>query len=162
MRIAFMHTPMATVPVAERRLFWQAFDFRYHQAHPGLKHMRKVLWELPHWMHWLGGVLDAKGYDDLDVVDFYSQPGVVTTAGNIEPQLADMMIDAHQADVYLFSPMTPNLHLAYQLADAVKRRVPQAQTIFGGVVATPLNEEVGSHPSVDFVGSLGMDVVSVI
>lgn len=61
MRIAFVHTPMATVPVPERQGFWRHFDIQYHSAHPGLRHMQRSLWELPHWILWLGGVLDAHG-----------------------------------------------------------------------------------------------------
>ncbi|HEX8185710.1 MAG TPA: hypothetical protein VF747_13185, partial [Blastocatellia bacterium] len=72
MHIAFVHTPMATLPVPERQNFWRNFDIRYHAAHPGLRHMKNNLWELPHWMTWLAGVLVQEGYTSLDTVDFYT------------------------------------------------------------------------------------------
>jgi radical SAM superfamily enzyme YgiQ (UPF0313 family) len=151
MRIAFVHTPMSTVPVKERREFWQNFDIQYHSTHPGLPHMRRPMWELPHWMHWLGGVLVAHGYPDLDVVDLYTAPDTFESAGRMSGPALRAMISAHPADAYLFSPMTVNLHFAYQVADVVKQLHPRAAVIFGGVVATPLAERVAEHRSVDYV-----------
>ena len=60
MNITFVHTPMAAFTVPERELFWHNFDIQYHAAHPGLRHMVNNLWELPHWMHWLGGVFSRR------------------------------------------------------------------------------------------------------
>ncbi|MBS2532042.1 B12-binding domain-containing radical SAM protein [Catenulispora sp. NF23] len=151
MRIAFVHTPMSTVPVPQRRQFWRNFDIQYHSTHPGLRHMRHAMWELPHWMHWLGGVLVWHGHTDLDVVDLYTAPGAVDSGGKLDEAVVRAMVGAHPADAYLFSPMTVNLHFAYQIADAVKQLRPQAKVIFGGVVATPLADRVARHPSVDFV-----------
>lgn len=151
MRIAFVHTPMSTVPVNQRKAFWRNFDIQYHSVHPGLGHMRLPMWELPHWMHWLGGILVSRGYTNLDVVDLYTAPGVFESPGRVDAAVLRAMVRAHPADAYLFSPMTVNLHFAYQIADEVKRAHPRATVIFGGVAATPLAERVAAHRSVDYV-----------
>lgn len=148
MRIVYVHTPMAMIPIPEREVFWSSFDRRYHQAHPDLRHMDGVLWELPHWMHWLGGVLDAWGYDDQVVVDFYTRG---TGVEGIDSGVVRQALIDRPGDVYLFSPMTPNLHYAYEIAEVVKQLFPQAVTIFGGIVATPLRDQVAGHHAVDYV-----------
>jgi radical SAM superfamily enzyme YgiQ (UPF0313 family) len=139
---------MATLPVPARENFWRNFDIRYHAAHPGLRHMKNQLWELPHWMHWLGGVLVHEGFTSLEAVDFYTAE---TAFNGINQQKVDQVMRDHQADVYLFSPMTPNLPFAYEIADVIKAMYPQSVVVFGGVVATPLHREVARHPSVDYV-----------
>ncbi|SEI14839.1 B12-binding domain-containing radical SAM protein [Paraburkholderia hospita] len=148
LRIVFVHTPMATISVDERRLFWQNFDARYHATHPGLHHMRRVLWELPHWMTWLGGVLERAGYTNLGVLDLYTSECALT---GIDTVRITQSLRDHPADIYLFSPMTPNLPFAFEIADLIKLVYPDSRNIFGGVVATPLREAVAAHPSVDFV-----------
>ncbi|HWP44618.1 MAG TPA: radical SAM protein, partial [Blastocatellia bacterium] len=148
MHIAFVHTPMATLPVPERQNFWRNFDIRYHAAHPGLRHMKNNLWELPHWMTWLAGVLVHEGYTSLDTVDFYTSE---TAFSGINQQKVHDTLLEHPADVYLFSPMTPNLPFAYEIADVIKAIDPGSVVVFGGVVATPLHREVAEHPSVDYV-----------
>jgi radical SAM superfamily enzyme YgiQ (UPF0313 family) len=148
LRIAFVHTPMSTLAVDERQLFWQNFDVRYHATHPGLRHMRYPLWELPHWMTWLAGVLVAEGYGNLSTLDFYSTECALT---GVNTNLVLESLSAHPADVYLFSPMTPNLDFAFEIADLVKSLYPEAKTVFGGVIATPMREHVAAHRSVDFV-----------
>lgn len=142
---------MSTVPIAQRKDFWRNFDIQYHAAHPGLDHMRKNMWELPHWMHWLAGVLVAHGYNDIDVVDLYTDPNTFTRPGHLAVDAVESALRAHPADVYLFSPMTVNLCYAYEISDAVKRVHPAAAVVYGGVVATPLAHEVAGHPSVDYV-----------
>jgi anaerobic magnesium-protoporphyrin IX monomethyl ester cyclase len=150
MRIAFVHTPMSTVSVPQRQEFWRSFDVQYHASHPGLRPMRRVMWELPHWMLWLAGVLDDNGYDDLDVVDLYTED-VVDGIGPIRHEPVRQLLRAHAADCYLFSPMTVNLGFAYDIAEVIKQLYPEAKVIFGGVVATPLCDEVARHPAVDYV-----------
>ncbi len=150
MHIIFVHTPMATLPVPQRKRFWQGFDIRYHAAHPGLRHMKNNLWELPHWMHWLAGVLVDCGYTSIEAIDFYTAECALT---GINKTMVANVLRAHEADAYLFSPMTPNLPFAYEIADVIKELYPNSVTVFGGVVATPLCEEVASHPSVDYVVS---------
>jgi len=150
LRVLFVHTPMATLKVDERRVFWRNFDRRYHAAHPGLRHMRRNTWELPHWMTWLAGILIHAGYSNLRALDFYSTECAIS---GIDTHRVLASLRAEPADVYLFSPMTPNLPFAYEIADLVKLLYPQATTVFGGVVATPLREQVAAHPSVDFVMS---------
>jgi radical SAM superfamily enzyme YgiQ (UPF0313 family) len=147
-RIVFVHTPMATLRLDERRNFWRNFDRRYHATHPGLRHMRRNLWELPHWMTWLAGVLEHEGYSSLDTLDFYSSE--CASSGLDEVRVLQSLRD-HPADVYLFSPMTPNLPFALEIAGLAKAVYPESKTIFGGVVATPLHRAVAAHPSVDFV-----------
>lgn len=148
MHIVFVHTPMATVPVAEREPFWNAFDIRYATAHPGLRPMKNVLWELPHWMHWLAGVLIAAEYPSLEALDLYCSE--CTLDGIDEARMA-AAIRAAPGDLYLFSPMTPNLMFALQIAALVKSLHPAARTVFGGVVATPLHQVIAAHPAVDIV-----------
>jgi anaerobic magnesium-protoporphyrin IX monomethyl ester cyclase len=148
MHIAFVHTPMATLPVPERQLFWRNFDIQYHAAHPGLRHMKNNLWELPHWMHWLGGVLVEHGFTSLEAIDFYTSE---TALNGINQAKVAEAVTMHPADVYLFSPMTPNLPFAYEIADVIKSIYPKCIIVFGGVVATPLHREVAQYPNVDFV-----------
>ncbi|MDQ3816184.1 MAG: B12-binding domain-containing radical SAM protein [Acidobacteriota bacterium] len=148
LRVIFVHTPMATYTVDERRMFWRNFDIRYHATHPGLQHMRRVLWELPHWMTWLAGVLVHAGYTNLGTLDFYSTECALS---GVDRERVLQSLRNHPADVYLFSPMTPNLFFAYQIAELIKSLYPESKNVFGGVVATPLREEVAAHPSVDFV-----------
>lgn len=148
MQITFVHTPMAAYPVNERQLFWRNFDVQYHAAHPSLGHMINPLWELPHWMHWLAGVLIDHGFESIDTIDFYTSETHVD--GINESQAYQTLLD-HAADVFLLSPMTPNLDFAYQIADVIKQAYPNSITIFGGVVATPLHREVAAYPSVDYV-----------
>src|SRR5258708_33341621 len=97
---------MAHRRVPGRRLFWHNFDLRYYATHLKAKPMESYLWELPHWVTWLGGVLEQSGFTSMDVLDFYTDHGVLDgiDATGIYDALAD-----HPADVYLFSPMTPNL-----------------------------------------------------
>jgi anaerobic magnesium-protoporphyrin IX monomethyl ester cyclase len=148
LRIVFVHTPMATMKVAERQSFWRNFDLRYHATHPGLRHMRKNLWELPHWMTWLAGVLIDAGYTDLGTLDFYSAEWALS---GVDAVRVLQSLRANPADVYLFSPMTPNLPFAYEIADLIKELYPSSKIIFGGVVATPKRREVAAHRSVDYV-----------
>jgi len=148
MNITFVHTPMAAITVPERELFWRNFDIQYHAAHPGLPHMVNNLWELPHWMHWLGGVLVAEGFTQLRTLDFYTSQ---TALSGIDRQDVSRTLSNHEADVYLFSPMTPNIDFAYQISEVIKSLYPQCVIVFGGVMATPLHQEVAKHPAVDYV-----------
>lgn len=148
LRIVFVHTPMATLKVDERQTFWRNFDLRYHGTHPGLRHMRRVLWELPHWMTWLAGVLNHHGYTNLGTLDFYTAECALT---GVDTARVLQTLKANPADVYLFSPMTPNLCFAYEIADLIKELYPDSVNIFGGVVATPMCREVSAHRSVDYV-----------
>jgi radical SAM superfamily enzyme YgiQ (UPF0313 family) len=148
MNICFVHTPMPVYPVPERELFWRNFDIQYHSAHPGLRHMVGNLWELPHWMHWLGGVLVREGFTSLDTLDLYSSE---TAATCIDRERVNDTLSKHPADIYLFSPMTANINFAYEIADLLKSQYPECIIVFGGVMATPLHREVANHPSVDYV-----------
>ena len=148
MHITFVHTPMATLPVPERQNFWRNFDVQYHSAHPGLRHMKNNLWELPHWMHWLGGVLAHEGFASMSTLDFYTSE---TALSGIDKARVHEILDDHPADVYLFSPMTPNLPFAYEIADVIKELYPSSVIVFGGVVATPLHRQVAEHRSIDYV-----------
>lgn len=144
----FVHTPMATLKVDERQLFWRNFDIRYHATHPGLRPMRRNLWELPHWMTWLAGVLVYEGYSNLGTLDFYSTECALS---GVDADQVLQSLRANPADVFLFSPMTPNLSFAFEIADLVKVVYPKSKNVFGGVIATPLHEHIAAHPSVDFV-----------
>jgi anaerobic magnesium-protoporphyrin IX monomethyl ester cyclase len=148
LRIVFVHTPMATLKIDARRVFWQNFDRRYHATHPGLRHMRRALWELPHWMTWLAGVLVQDGYCSLGTLDFYSSE---CAWSGVDSERVLQSLRENAADVYLFSPMTPNLCFAYEIADLIKAIYPKSKVIFGGVIATPLHKEIASHPAIDFV-----------
>lgn len=139
---------MAALAVPERRRYWESFDRRYHLHHPELRPMRRNVWELPHWMTWMGGVLEAAGYRNLGVLDLYT---VECDINRLDAEAVTRLLRDCPADVYLFSPMIPNLHFAYQIADLAKLLYPGSLCVFGGVVATPLPEELAVHPSVDFV-----------
>lgn len=148
LRVVFVHTPMATLSLPHRQVFWQNFDRRYHAVHPGLQHMRRNLWELPHWMTWLAGVLVAEGYTNLRAVDFYASE---CAFAGINRSSAGELLRQEPGEVFLFSPMTPNLPFALELAELVKEIYPRSKTIFGGVVATPIPQAIASHQCVDFV-----------
>lgn len=139
---------MSSVSVAERKQFWQNFDIRYHATHPGLRHMERDLWELPHWMTWLAGVLDSEGFTSIEALDLYS---IRCDLEGVDQASALALLREHPGDVYLFSPMTPNLHFALEIASCAKKLYPESKTIFGGIAATPLRAEVAAHPGVDFV-----------
>jgi radical SAM superfamily enzyme YgiQ (UPF0313 family) len=139
---------MPAFPVPERELFWRNFDIQYHSAHPGLRHMEGNLWELPHWMHWLAGVLIHEGFTSVDVVDLYSSEVAGT---DIDRSKVTNALRANPADIYLFSPMTANITFAYAIADLIKALYAESIVVFGGVMATPLHRQVASHPSVDYV-----------
>ncbi|MEV0318582.1 B12-binding domain-containing radical SAM protein [Streptomyces sp. NPDC050658] len=102
-------------------------------------------------MHWLAGVLVAHGYEDIKVVDLYTEPNAFTRPGQMDVDVVEAAVRRCPADVYLFSPMTVNLCHAYEISDAVKRVHPASAVVYGGVVATPLAHEVAAHPSVDYV-----------
>lgn len=140
---------MPRLRVEERQTFWRNFDRRYYAVHPNLRPMRKVLWEIPHWVTWLGGVLAQEGFDSLEALDLYTVDCAVP--GGVDEAKVSTIVAQHQADVFLFSPMTPNLPQALHIADIVKRHYPASTTVFGGVVATPLCEDIARHPSVDYV-----------
>lgn len=152
LHITFIHTPVSAVRVEPRKKQWEAFDDQYFPAHPGLRPMKGDLWELPHWMHWLGGVLVDQGFSNLRVTDFYDAQHVLDDRNNMDKErVKTILSEQGPSDVYLFSPMTPNLHHAFDIADAIKETYPNSVTIFGGIVATPLKEEVAIYPSVDYV-----------
>lgn len=148
MHIIFVHTPMAHRRVPGRRLFWHNFDLRYYATHLNATPMENYLWELPHWITWLGGVLEQNGFTSMEVLDFYTHHGVLD--GIDLNGIYDSLTD-HPADVYLFSPMTPNLPHALKIADMIKALHPKSIVVFGGIVASPLYKEVVKHRSVDFV-----------
>jgi radical SAM superfamily enzyme YgiQ (UPF0313 family) len=148
LRIAFVHTPMAAVIVPERRLFWRNFDARYQRVHPGLRQMRKPLFELPHWMPWLAGVLVHNGYTDLRVLDLV---GVASGPAAVDDLAVTAAVEQSPADVYLLSPVTVNLPLALAIARLIKQTTPGATVVFGGVTATPLHRELAADAAVDCV-----------
>lgn len=143
----FVHTPMASVEVQGRERFWTEFDKRYYAVHPGLKPANAGIWELPHWMPWLAGVLQAEGFENK-ALNPYSAVDYKT---GIDEDFIVRELRNNPSDTYLFSPMTPNLHLAYAIAGLVKKTHPHSKTIFGGVIATPLHQELAKHPQVDYV-----------
>jgi anaerobic magnesium-protoporphyrin IX monomethyl ester cyclase len=152
MRIVFVHTPMFTVPVQQRRSFWQNFDVQYHLAHPGLRHMRRNMWELPHWMHWLAGVLVAHEYKEIEVLDLYTAEGLFAAGSDtLDETVLRRTVGDHPGDVFLFSPMTVNLHFAGQISQIIKELYPCALIVYGGVAATPLARQVAALPFVDYV-----------
>lgn len=148
MHIIFVHTPIPLRSIEGRQEYWYNFDKRYYAAHPKARLMKKFMWELPHWMTWLGGVLEYEGFTSMEALDFYTDCAVLD--GIDEARIYNTLI-GHPGDVYLFSPMTPNLPHALQIADMVKEIYPKSIVMLGGVIATPLHEKVAAHPSVDYV-----------
>lgn len=148
MKICFVHTPMSHIYTPGRDNFWKNFDYRYMLTHPNAKTMKKYTWEIPHWIPWLAGVLAKSGFDDLLALDLYTDCGI---SGGINETLIIDLIKQHTADVYLFSPLTPNLGIALRIADFIKEIFPESQVIFGGVVVSPIKEYVIAHRSVDYV-----------
>lgn len=148
MHIAFVHTPMPIRNVENRQSFWRSLDTRYYSVHSSAQPMREWLWELPHWMTWLGGVLESEGFTSMEVLDFYTN---YAKLDGIDDVGIYRILASHPADVYLFSPMTPNLPYAFRIADMIKSLHRQSIVVFGGVVATPLRCEIARYPSVDYV-----------
>ena len=148
MDIVFVHTPVPLRDVPGRAQYWRAFDRRYAAVHPRFREMRKCMWELPHWVPWLAGVLDAHGYRSIEVLELYRD---CATLDGVDERGIGQRVAACPADLYLFSPMTANLPQALRVAEMIKEAHPRALVAFGGVVATPLWRSVLSHPCVDFV-----------
>ena len=148
LRIAFVHTPMAALKVEGRDMFWKNLDRLYYAVHPQAKPMDESIWEIPHWMTWLAGVARDRGFDNLMPLNL--QAAADANLG-IDRHAFEREIRATSADVYLFSPMTANLHFALTMASIIKRVYPKAKTIFGGIVATPMHRTLAREPVVDFV-----------
>lgn len=153
MRIAFVHTPMSTVEVPERETYWRGFDLQYHGAYPGMHHMEDpVMWELPHWVTWMGGVLEEAGYDNLGVLDFYTSGSALSGPKAINAAHVRNALERYgEAQAFLFSPMTANTHLALDIAGIAKELYPDSKTIFGGIMATPEHEHLAADRRVDYV-----------
>lgn len=139
---------MSSVDLECRRDFWFNFDRRYYGVHPELEPVDASIWELPHWCTWLAGVLAAAGFHSLSALPLRAS---IPFEGELARSIWESDIRQVSADVYLFSPMIPNLHLAYQLADIIKSIQPASTIIFGGIVASHLPTQLAQHPSVDFV-----------
>lgn len=139
---------MPALRLPERGYYWTSFDRRYHAVHPGLPHMQDVLWELPHWIPWLAGVLETAGYNRLQAVELYSRPCSLAT---IDFEYTREKLAQSPSDVFLFSPMTANLFYALQIAEVTRELFPKSTIIFGGVVASPLHQDLAAHPCVDYV-----------
>ena len=148
LRVCFVHTPMSSVSVQGRDEFWFNFDKRYYAVHPNLTPVDASVWELPHWIPWLGGVLKSEGFKNIKSLSLYP---AVNLKDGIDYNLVTQELNDNPADVYLYSPMTPNLHNAYDIASLVKKINKKSMNVFGGVIATPLHTSVALHPSVDFV-----------
>lgn len=148
MKICFVHTPMSHIHIPGRNEFWSNFDKRYLATHARSVPMKKFMWEIPQWIPWLAGVLDANGFKDLIALDLYTDCGIL---GGIDESLTIELIKQHEADVYLFSPLTPNLNMAFKIAEYIKHYYPHCKTVFGGVVVTPEKEYVISNKWVDYV-----------
>ncbi|WP_171063980.1 B12-binding domain-containing radical SAM protein [Actinomadura soli] len=143
-----MHAPYAAREVPGRDLYWERLDDRYYPAHPRARRMRRVMWELPHWIPWLAGVVATDGTFETATLNLYVD-GSVTDG--IDEELVRREVSRCPGDVYLFSPMTVNLPQALRVAEIVKEEYPRARTVFGGIVATPLRAELARHRSVDVV-----------
>jgi len=148
LKIRFVHTPMSSIEVPQREKFWRNFDTRYYAVHENSKPADASIWELPHWMTWLGGVLKNAGYRDVKSLSLYT---AVDLTNGIDKDLISREIENSEGDVFLYSPMTPNLHFAYEIAEIVKKRFPSSLNVFGGIVSSPLHEQVAQNPYVDFV-----------
>ena len=148
LRICFVHTPMCSVQVEGRNKFWYNFDKRYYAVHSALKPTDASIWELPHWMIWLGGVLKSKGFTDIKTFSLYTAVDILT---GLDQAIILKDIQENPSDVYLYSPMTPNLHLALEIASLVKFCFPNSINVFGGVIATPQHKQIASRAEVDIV-----------
>lgn len=148
MHIAFIHTPMPLLEIDGRYNFWHNFDMRYYAVHPASKLMKESIWELPQWMIWLGGVLFQEGFSSMEVIDLYSQCSVL---GGIDEDKVYAILREHPADVFLFSPLTPNLPYSVRIANILKILYPKCIVIFGGIAATPLHQELAQDQSIDYV-----------
>ena len=153
MLISFVHTPMPTVALPEAKGFWEGFDRQYFPAHPGLHPLEgDVMWELPYWAHQFGGILQEQGFPNSRMLNFYGQGKALSSDSEINIGVVEQAVRENgESQVYLFSPMTANYGLARQIADVIKREYPDAFTVFGGVMATPMHRELVRDPAVDFV-----------
>lgn len=152
MRVVFVDTPIPTAAfmsggVCQSR-YWDAFNTRYGEAHANALGADSGIWELPHWMPWLAGVLRAASFDNLVAI----APGALEVEyGDLDTATALRKVGETPGDVYLLSPMAVNLHIALKVAEVIKARYPQAHVVFGGVVASPLAALVATDPNVDYV-----------
>lgn len=110
--------------------------------------MDASVWELPHWIPWLGGVLKKEGFSKVRSLNLQS---AAPYDQKLEQSQIAKELMAEAADVYLHSPMTPNLHFALEMAELAKKTNAASINVFGGVIATPLHEQIAKHPAVDYV-----------
>jgi radical SAM superfamily enzyme YgiQ (UPF0313 family) len=148
MDIVFVHSPVRIREVPNRKQYWDAFDDVYGAAHPSFRPLRRLMWELPHWIPWLAGVLGSYGYDSIQILELYRDCG---TLDGIDEGRIYQEVRTVPGDLYLFSPMTTNLPQALRIAAIVKEAYPSALVVFGGVVASPLHEEIAHQVEVDYV-----------
>jgi len=139
---------MSSSDAPGRDIFWRNFDRRYYAVHSELKPADASIWELPHWITWLGGVLEDAGFKNVRAMQLRA---AVPRDDGIDRRLFAEEVAQQPADVYLFSPMTPNLHFAYQMAEVIKTVNPKSTNVFGGVIASPLHVEVACHDDIDYV-----------
>ncbi|WP_431886173.1 hypothetical protein [Micromonospora wenchangensis] len=92
--------------------------------------MKRSAWELPYWVLWLGGVLEAHGYSDMGVLDLYTDPGTFNEPGRLAKDVVEKAARDNPAD--LFSPMTVNLCYAYEISTVIKQVHPAATVVYGG------------------------------
>lgn len=148
LRVCFVPTPMTYLEVPGRNRFWSHFDRRYYAAHPDLQPTDASIWELPHWIPWLAGVLRAEG---IKQVASLKVRAAVPRETGIDVEGITREFTEQQADVYLYSPMTVNLSYALRAAALAKETNSRCINVFGGIAATPLHQEVARHSAVDFV-----------
>lgn len=147
-RICFVHTPMVSFGNQAKKDFWREFDRRYYRMHPHATPVDASIWELPHWIPWLAGVLKANNFNNINYCGLYDP---VSVFNGVDEDVLIKDLKEKPSDVFLFSPMTHNLHLAKEMAAIVKQIYPKSTNIFGGVIATPLSDKIIKDPNIDYI-----------
>jgi len=124
----------------------QNAERRYKVVHPNLVDKpTTAFWEVPHWMTWLGGILQVEGFNTKAMYFNFDQLPTLTFE-KMEEEIKNT-----DGDVFMLSPMTENLHSAFFIADKIKEYHPNATILFGGVLANPMGSALLAHPSVDYL-----------
>lgn len=98
----------------------------------------------PAWVAYLSGALKSAGYTDVQFID--------AMTNNIEDDaLAQMIVDA-KPDIVGCTAITPAIYKAQSTLELVRKLVPKAVTVLGGVHGTFMYGQVlGEAPWIDFI-----------
>ncbi len=98
----------------------------------------------PGWVAYIGGALKAVGIDNIRFVD--------AMTNHIDDDELARIVRANQPDVVLTTAITPMIYQAQTTLEIVRREVPDAVTVLGGIHPTFMYAQVlGEAPWIDYI-----------